>query len=92
MVTEFEEWAFKDHVTGDADIVETQFGYHVIKFEKREVTKYDDVKESIKSTLVYSKFGEDFTKKMDEWKKDPKFAIVKNESVLTKIDKILYGV
>lgn len=92
MAPEFETWAFASHAVGDAEIVETSFGYHVMKFQKREEAKYDDVKESIKNTLVTSKFGEDFTKKMDGWKKEPKFDIVKNDSVLAKIDKGLYGV
>lgn len=91
MATEFETWAFANHTAGDAAVVETSYGYHVMKFQKREESKYDDVKESIKSTLVYSKFGEDFTKKMDAWKKEPQFIIVKNDSVLAKMDKSIYG-
>ena len=92
MVKEFEEWAFKSHVAGDADIVETSYGYHVIKFEKRVETSFDDNKEAIKTKLITAKFTDDFMKKMDAWKKDAQFAIVKNESALTKIDKSIYGV
>jgi len=91
MAPEFEAWAFASHAIGDAEIVETSFGYHVMKFQKREETKFDDVKESIKTSLVSSKFGADFTKKMDAWKKEPQFVVVKNDSVLAKIDKSLYG-
>lgn len=92
MVAEFEKWSFSDHKPGDAGIVETQYGYHVIQFQKREESKFDDVKESIKSSLVNSKFSNDFMKKMDGWKKESQYAIVKNESTLNKVDKSIYGV
>lgn len=91
MAPEFETWAFASHIAGDAEIVETSYGYHVMKFQKREETMFDDVKESIKTSLITSKFGADFTKKMDAWKKEPQFVVVKNDSVLAKIDKSLYG-
>ncbi len=91
MVPEFEEWAFKDHVAGDSDIVESQFGYHVMQFHKRTETPLDDtIKSSLKNTLIYTKFSEDFTKKMEGWKKEAQYAI-KEKSSITKVDKSLYG-
>lgn len=92
MVTEFENWAFDDkRVAGESAIVETQFGYHVMQFQKRAETPLDDtLKATIKSTLINTKFNEEFTKKIDEWKKQAEFAI-KEKSSITKIDKSLYG-
>lgn len=92
MVDEFENWAFSDHKAGDAGIVETSYGYHVMQFQKREESKYDDVKESLKSSLINSKFSNEFIKKMDGWKKESQYAIVKNESALNKADKSIYRV
>lgn len=92
MVPEFEEWAFKSHTAGDADIVETSYGYHVIKFQKREETPFDTVKDGIKNALIGSKFNDEFPKRMDAWKKEPQFEIKKNERAIAKIDKSIYGV
>ncbi len=82
MVPEFEEWSFSsDRKPGDMDIVKTTFGYHVMKFEKLEEAKFDDVKASIKDTLNANKFSEAYTKDLEDWKKDPKYNVVKNTKV-----------
>jgi len=91
MTPEFEDWAFASHAIGDTGIVESSFGFHVMKFEKRVETAYDDVKDKIKTSLITSKFSEDFTKKMDGWKKEAKYVVVQNKSVLEKTDLIIYG-
>lgn len=91
MVREFEDWAFSQSV-GETGIVETVYGYHVMKLEKIAQTPYDDVKESIKSSLVSSKFTEDFTKRMDNWKKESQYEIVINKKTIEKVDKSLYGI
>lgn len=92
MVPQFEDWAFGDRKAGDADIVETSYGYHVMQFHKRAETPYDDIKTGLKSSLLSKKQGEEFTKKMDAWKKETKYQVKQNESVIAKIDKTLYGV
>ncbi|ACL77381.1 peptidylprolyl isomerase [Ruminiclostridium cellulolyticum] len=89
MVPQFEDWAFANRKAGDTGIVETSYGYHVMRFEKREETKYDDVKDQIKSTILNKKFEDEFlTKKLDSWKKV--FPLKKDEDALAKIDKTLY--
>lgn len=89
MVPQFEDWAFANHKAGDTGIVETSYGYHVMKFEKREETKFDDVKDEIKSTILNTRFNDEFiTKKLDSWKKE--FPLKKDENALAKIDKTLY--
>lgn len=88
MASQFEEWAFANHKPGDTGIVETSYGYHVMRFEKRDETKFDDAKEKIKSTIVSKKFNDEFTKKMDAWKKE--FPLVKDEEAIKKLDLKLY--
>ncbi len=89
MMSEFEEWCFTSKV-GDVGLVKTDFGYHIIKLEKREETKFDDVKAKIKTSLTQEKYQADYTKKLEDWKKDAQYAIVKNEKALAKINETLY--
>lgn len=54
MVQEFEEKSFSMKVGEISDLVETQFGYHIIKLEEKipeTQLKLDDVKDSIKAEL-----------------------------------------
>ncbi len=55
--------------------VHTQFGYHIIKINKKveyPVKKFDAVKEDIKKELKMKKQQETYTKKIEEWKKASK--------------------
>jgi foldase protein PrsA len=93
MVSEFEKWAFDDaRKEGDSDVVETQFGFHVMQFHKRTETSFDDLKESIKPSLLQQKQTEEYSKKLDEFKKDSKYAVKTNEGAVVKTDKSLYGI
>ncbi len=92
MVTEFEDWAFADRKEGDAAVVESRFGYHVMQFHKRTHTPIEDLKEGIKASLLNSKQSEAYNKKLDEFKKDTKFAVKLNEEAIAKIDKTIYGI
>lgn len=92
MVPEFEEWAFKDdRKSGDSDIVETSYGYHVMQFQKRAETPLNDIKDNLKNSLLGQKQSEEFNKKIDEFKKDTKYAVNTNESAIAKLDKNFYG-
>lgn len=62
MVKEFEDWAFKAK-PGDADIVKTTYGFHVIK-----KPTFDELKDSLKTEVLYTKY----IAAIDELKKDPK--------------------
>lgn len=79
-VPEFMEWAFNAKV-GDVDIVETSFGYHVMRLENREETPYDEVKNKIKQEISQ----ELFANKMEEWKKDPAYDVKINTKVYDTI-------
>lgn len=87
MVTEFEDFCFNNKV-GDVGLVETQFGYHVIKIQEHKEQTLDEVKDTIKSTLGYNKYNE----KLEAWKKEAQFAVVKNDKVLDKLNKSLYRI
>lgn len=54
--------------------VKSSFGYHIIKVEgvqaESKVTPLDDVKESIKSTLLSQKQEEVYNTTLEQWKKD----------------------
>lgn len=82
MVEEFEKWSFDEkRKAGDTGIVKSDYGYHVMKFEKREMVPFEDVKDDIISILK----NESYTKMMDSWKQDSEFNIVKNEGEYNSI-------
>jgi len=79
-VDEFKDWAIKANV-GDTGIVETSYGYHVMRLEDRESIPFEDVKENIKSSLMQEKFIE----LLEEWKKDPAYAVQTNDKVYNSL-------
>lgn len=61
MVPEFEKAAFEQEVGAIGDLVETQFGYHIIKVTDRsdaKVMTYDEVKEELATNLFEQAKGE----------------------------------
>ena len=58
MVPEFEQAAFSAEIGQVVGPVKTQFGYHLIKVESKsdaEISKFEEVKESIRRSLVQQK-------------------------------------
>lgn len=80
LVDEFKEWSFNAK-EGDMDIVETYYGYHVMKFVKRTPpTLGDEEKAEITSTLQ----ADEFQKMIDNLKAETQ--LVKNQEVIDSLD------
>jgi len=88
MVLEFEDMAFSLE-PGQIDMVQTAYGYHIIKLEEK-IAKGEPV--SLRCAKEYWEFGTNgvkvakYMEKMEEWKKDPKYKVVKNEKVYNSIE------
>lgn len=80
MVEEFETAAFDMNAGDVSDIVETQYGYHIIKVTERvdEQQSYEDVKSTIKTTLLNDKYTEYIQNLEDEATIEEKEDIVKS--------------
>jgi foldase protein PrsA len=80
-VPEFENWALDPvRKVGDAEIVKTTYGYHVMKMKK--VFTYDEIKDAVKNSYLSKKYSDDLA----GWKKDTKkYAVEKNQKVLDPI-------
>lgn len=71
MVKEFEDAAFAANVGEIVGPVQTQFGYHLIKVEKKNeasLTPFEEVKDQIGKSLLQSKQQQAYTEKVNELK------------------------
>ena len=75
MVPEFEQAAFSQEINAVGDIVETQFGYHIIKVTKRDqggATPFEEVKEQLTRYLTAQKQQKAAREYIDELVKNAK--------------------
>ncbi len=75
----FQEWAL-DHKPGDAEILESPYGYFVVKVEER--TNYDEVKDKVKEAVQTKKYLE----RLENWTKESQYDVIKNEGIYNKIN------
>ena len=71
MVKEFEEATFSAEIGKVVGPVKTQFGYHLIKVEKRseaETATFSEVKDSVKRMLIQQKQQDAYNAKVEELK------------------------
>ncbi len=79
-VTEFQNWAVDtSRKVGDTGIVKTSYGYHVMKLMK--IYSFAQLKDDIKSSYITKKYDDE----LNTWRKDKKYKVVKNDSVLNAI-------
>jgi peptidyl-prolyl cis-trans isomerase C len=71
MVPEFDQAVFSMNVGDVSDIIETQFGYHIILKTDHEAPReadFDDVREQIRDFIRHARRGEAMTVYVDELK------------------------
>ena len=70
------KWAFdKDRCKGEVDVVESQYGYYVVKYEYR--TEFEDLSETILNSMI----DELYMEKVAQWRQEPAYEVNLNESV-----------
>ena len=79
MVPEFEEAAFTQKVGTIGEVIQTQFGYHIIKVEERNEARdlpFDEVKEKIDQYLLRQKKNDKMKELIDQWRAAAKIEMV----------------
>lgn len=74
----FVDWT-TEHKVGDTGIVETDFGYHVMRIEDK--TSYEDVVDKVKSALLAEKYNTI----LQQWTKESQYDLKENKFALDRI-------
>ena len=77
---DFLNWSL-NAAKGETGIVESQYGYHVMKVEDREPAVYENIKTKISSQILEEKLDEE----IENWKKDDRYNIKIKEEVYNQM-------
>lgn len=94
MVQPFDEVAFKLEVGEVSDIVETQFGYHIIKLlGKGEILPLEQEKENLKTIIKRLRYQDIYNEYVDKLRQEFSFTINQNnlQTIVEKSDSTLVG-
>lgn len=78
MVKPFEDAAFSVPVGEISDIIETQYGYHILKVidQQKETKPLEEVHQTLENTLKQQKSNEAFQKHLDDLKEQYEYEVV----------------